>query len=57
MEDPLLNMDFEHPQNRAKNELQCSDDEFYELPEHLILPPPDQDSSFEIVNWLIEKEN
>ena len=48
MEDPLLNMDFEHPQNRAKNELPCSDDEFYELPEHLILPPPDQDSSFEI---------
>ena len=48
MEDPVLNMDIERPQKRAKNELPCSDDEFYELPEHLILPPPDQDSSFEI---------
>ena len=23
-------------------------DEFYEIPQHLMLPPPDQDSSFEI---------
>ena len=23
-------------------------DEYYEIPQHLMLPPPDQDSSFEI---------
>ena len=45
MEDPVLIMDFEHPQKRAKNELPCLDNE---LPKHLMLPPPDQDSSFEI---------